>query len=163
MKKYLLLVFLVIACTGENALIRVKDSDFCASVPKDSYSIICEVTEHFGTTPEAVRIITKLANLAGVDQWYTAEVADSFMEEAQKQAKAFESNGATWELFGSYILNQYDLLPPKAQAAIVITKDLFEFNPPEIANRPLSSYDWIRINGNFADQRQILAPFKKKE
>lgn len=156
----ILVFFSVVACTGENAMIKVKESTFCSSIPEGHYSVICEIAAQLGTTPEAIRMTTKLANLAGVDQWYEAAVADDFLERMQAEVVKFKASSADWPQFAAYLLGQYNLLPPKVQAAIIIAKDFFEFNPPEFAGRPLSELDWIRIEGNLAEQRALLAPFK---
>lgn len=153
---------ILISCTGENALIRVKESTFCTSLPEGQYSIICEVTEKFGTTPEAVRISMKLTNLVAANQLYDAQQADAFLASVQENVKEFKTGGVVdWEQFGSYILLQQENLPPKLKAAFVIAKDLFEFNPAAIQGRPLSQLDWDRVLGNIAEQRAILAPFLK--
>lgn len=156
----ILAICLLGGCTGENAFLKVKDSSFCSSIPSNSYSIICEVTDHFGTTPEAVRITMKLANLAGVDQWYTARAADAFLEDLEVHVVAFQIEGvADWGAFASYALARYNGLNPKIRAVFVIAKDLFEFNPPSLTGRPLSELDYQRIRGNIIEQRAIIAPF----
>jgi len=150
-------------CTNDGAFIKVKESTYCSQLPDGEYSIICEITKHFNTTPEAVRIVTKVANIAGVDQWYSARAADKFLEDVQKKNYEFRSSGgATWAQFANYALGRYAALPPKLKGMVNITKDLFEFNPPSIAGRLLSDLDWDRIEGNIQEQRALLAGFINK-
>lgn len=161
MKRFTFLGAIIVLLAGCSALgIQLKPSDWCAKIPAGSYSVICQISDKVGTSPEAVAATLKIANIAMLEEVYTARQADEFIIKLQAAAKAArESNGATYKQLVQYILARYKILSPKVQAALVVLDDFVEIDAPEIQAQLLSDYDWDGIEKHLADQRAIIAPF----
>jgi hypothetical protein len=114
-----------------------------------------------GREPEEAAAAFKLANVTGLSiPLYTARQAKAFFDDLQaKAAKGRAMGNVTYEDLVRYGLAKYKVLPPTVQAMIIISKDFYQLDIPEIKVRPLSSYDWDGIDRHIEDQRLLIMPF----
>lgn len=135
---------------------------WCSKVPAESYSVICQLADDIGTTPETITAGLKIANIAAVDELYTASQADAFIAKIEGQIKAYRAfGGVTYQAFLNYALREYGNLPPKIQAIFEIAKEFYAIDAPELKMKVMSDYDWSGILEHLADQRRLLSPFLK--
>jgi hypothetical protein len=139
-------------------MIKFKESSFCESIPANSYSVICQVADKAGTTPESVSGILKLANLGALNKLYTAQQANTFIGDLIADIHVMREVGSmTYADFVAYCTGQHGRLSKEVQAVFIILEDFVEVDVPEIENRLLSGYDYQWIETHLRKQQAIVA------
>jgi len=157
----MLLVIGIIGCAWVG--ITPRPSDFCGNIPPDSYSVICEITDQLGTTPEVIGAGIKIGVIAGVDQWVTAEDLDKMFVDIIDQVHEYRSYGTvSWSQFAQYVLGRYKLLPQKAQDILNVSSEFFNFDVSTLPHKVPSNYDWDRVEMRMESLRLTVLPYKKK-
>jgi hypothetical protein len=155
-----LMVLLGVFVTGFIGCAEYKTSKFCANIPPDNYSVLCQVSAEVGTTLETVGTIVKVADLLLLNETHTANEAYEFfsaLEEASRRAQELE--GTTYQELIDYCVTQYSDLPPKVRAAITIVEDFYNVEISGSIPSVLSGYDWYIIDTMLAEQKQTIEPF----
>jgi hypothetical protein len=142
-------------------------SQFCDNVPEGQESVICQIADRVGTTPESIVKIVRATNLIGLDQWYTARQADDFILDLIKAAEsarelAMSGDGTTtWETLSNYVQEKYGALPPKIQASFILLSDVVEIDAPDLEVKVIPVYDWDGIISALQQQRGDISKYMK--
>jgi len=142
--------------------ISVETSGVCDKIPEGSYSVICDISEYLGKSPESVGKILKVGNLAGLAvKAYTAQEGMNYIEDIRAHLKnAQETGGLTYSALYAYAVKKYAALPVQVQLAIVLVEEISGVSlPVSILNAQLSDYDYAMLYGHLDEQAALLRPF----
>jgi hypothetical protein len=160
MKKILALIlmgFVMMFLPGfKCASVQTKPS-VCDTVPEGEHSVICDLAEKSGTTPEMIAGVLKLANVGGLSgKLYTAQEASVFLDGIILTLETLEE-GITYTDAVKYILLKMEGLTPEVQALFIVLDDFtgYQFETPQL----LSDFDINLLLTHLKEQKALLAPF----
>jgi hypothetical protein len=142
-------------------------SQFCDKVPEGQESVICQIADRVGTTPESIVKIVRATNLIGLDQWYTARQADDFILELIKSAESARElaligeGTTTWKNLSDYVQDRYGALPSKIQGAFILLSDVVKIDAPDLEIKVIPIYDWDGIIAALQQQRGDISKYMK--
>ena len=135
--------FLVSGCSMISTTTKDSGISVCDAIPEGQTSVICELAEKKGTTPEDIAKILKATNLLLLSEdKYTAKQAKKFIkgviEDVEKAQK--ESVTITYEDVLLYVNGKKEIVSPTVIAAYEILDPDTLSSGITITN-PLSQYD----------------------
>lgn len=154
--------------TDGNQIIKFKDteSEFCSTIPDGETSVLCQLAERIGRTPESMSKLLSVTGLIGAEQWYTAQQAYDFLTDVIDHAEAARAlteigGGRTWLDVVTYVTAEHAKLPARMQAALILLSDIIELDVPEINVQMVPLRDWDAIIKDLYHQRDLISPYIK--
>lgn len=157
-------IVLAFGCTGQGKTDTIKQpTGWCEQAPKGTQPVLCIIGAEIGVRPEDLSTGLKIANLIGTDQWYEAQEIYDLFSRLQKAVKVMRRNeaGTLWVDFGTLVLAEFNVLSPKAQAALILAENWFKYRSPVTDMLPLTDYDWVGIERHIDDQLRLIRPYLK--
>ena len=159
-KRNILILILSMAFLASCASININKPSVCDTIPEGQTSVICDLAEKVGQSPETVAGILKLGNVAALaGHLYTAHEASLFIDEAinQLEFNSASGRGMTYKSVAQYLLATFSMLSPEAQALFIVLEDFINYDFEE--TRLLSDFDIGLLLKHLRDQKALIAPF----
>lgn len=159
-----LFIIFSFGCTGQGKTGTIEQpTGWCEQAPKGTQPVLCIIGAEIGVRPEDLSTGLKIVNLIGTDQWYEAQEIYDLFSKLQKAVKVMRGNetGTLWVDFGTLVLAEFNVLSPKAQAALILAEDWFKYRSPVTDMLPLTDYDWSGIERHIDDQLRLIRPYLK--
>ena len=160
----LVLVMFFVACGGSGVSILDDKIKVCDNIPEGSYSVICDISDEIGRSPEDAAKILRMSNIAGLaSNVYTAQQALDFIKGIKgdlQEAQGLEG-GLLYSVMIEYVNEKYSKLPDKVKLSIALAREFIDFdiNLVPTINLPLSDYDFEMLYMHLDDQIAIVSPF----
>lgn len=155
------LIFSVLALFVGCGSVQVA-TPVCDAIPDGSYSVICQLADKIGTTPETAAAMLKVANTVSLAaDVYTAQQASLFVSEMRKYINTARDQGVTFAVAYAALEKKYGSLPAKVQSAFVSLEDVLKIDvsATDIADIILSDYDYVLLLKHLDAQDRVIAPF----
>ena len=159
MKLFILIIGIFFVFAG--CAINQQAPSVCDTL-ESGQSVICDMAQEVGQSPETVAGILKLANVGALAaDFYTALEADVFLDVTigHLEQIAESGQGLTYMAAVQYVLSTMAKLSPEAQAAFIILQDFTNIQTGAL----LSEIDIQMMLKHLRDQKLIVAPFLVSE
>jgi hypothetical protein len=157
MLKKLLVISLVLLFSGCSLFkADIKTSNVCSNIPTDQKSVICELSQKMGTTPENINKVVQFGNAVSLEEkLYAAKDAKVFIQKLRDGInKIKDRKDYTLQDLLNDIQKEYSKLTPKVQLAFMV------LNPVDLSKygvtNPLSPYDYSLLLMGLDSQDLII-------
>lgn len=138
----------------------IPQEGVCDKIPEGSYSVICQIAEKMGTTPETMAGLLKVGNLAGLaTSAYDANQASAFIEDLKTFLENSKAQGLAYAAVLEYAQGKYAKLPLQVQASLTLIETVGGVQIAGMGDTLLSDYDYELLIGHLDDQLKLLAPY----
>lgn len=161
MKKFTLIVcmMLMVGCSHITTNTKPK---VCDTLEPGQESLICDLSEKIGQTPESIAVILKVANIGYLSvRPSDAIMVNDFLCEVEELLIEAKGQGVIYPVVRAYVIEKYCSSPEIVQANIILLRGLVEDNT-DFQTRILTDFDINMLLYHVNQQKQILVPFLKK-